>query len=309
MTTTQTHVHSAPDDAEGTIESLFLTGEHDEDRGIFRDKFEHEPFLFHHQLAGDRRFEMDRIRALARRLPGKISFSGDLQVDKGFRQPTGKRLRFEESLECLETGQSWIILKKVHQDPEYGPLLRQCLSEASQRILRRLEPLIESRTMSLILSSPGQVTPYHVDADCNFLFQIRGSKTLYAFNGRDRSILPEEEEERFWAGELNAARYREENQGKAWSFFLKPGNGVQIPVIFAHCVQNGDNISVALSINFRFLGRLRGDVYLMNHIMRQMGLRPRSVGQSRLADLLKGVLVGPPRSGIQMFRRIWHRLV
>src|SRR2546430_11470329 len=181
--------------AQKTQTSLFITDEHEDDRRIFRQKFEAEPFLFHHCLADDPRFEMDRIRDLAKGLRGKISFSGKLPIADGFKQPEGRKLSFEETLETLEVGQSWIILKKVQEDADYASLLRQCLSDVEQLALRRLEPLIESRTMSLILSSPGQVTPYHIDADCNFLFQIRGCKTFYVFNGRDRSVLPEKEEE------------------------------------------------------------------------------------------------------------------
>jgi hypothetical protein len=288
---------------------MFNTGEHGENRGIFREKFDAEPFLFHHRLSEDPRFDMERIRGLARRLPGKISFSGDLPIADGFKQPDGRRLSFEETLDTLENGQSWIILKKVHEDPDYGPLLRQCLSEVEELVLRRVEPLIESRTMSLILSSPGQVTPYHVDADCNFLFQILGCKTLYAFNGRDRSVLPQEEEESFWAGDLNAARYRKENQAKAQSFDLKPGNGVHVPVMFPHWVKNGENLSVSLSINFRFLGSLRGDIHRTNRTMRKMGFQPRPVGESRLVDALKLMIMRPPLSGIRMCRRILKKLI
>jgi hypothetical protein len=291
-------------DSQTKMTSIFSGDENGEAGKSFRAKFDAEPFLFRHRLSEEPRFELERIRALARRLPGKISFSGDLDVRNGFRQPGGRGKSFEEALDGLEKGQSWIILKKIHRDAEYASLLRDCLSEVEALTHRRLEPLIESRTMSLILSSPGQVTPYHIDADCNFLFQIRGCKTFYVFNGRDRDILPEKEEEDFWAGELNAAQYREENQAKAWSFAMKPGNGVHVPVIFPHWVKNDDNLSVSLSINFRFLGRLRGDVYRTNHLMRKLGLRPRPVGESRLADSLKMMIMSPPRSGIQMVRRL-----
>jgi Cupin-like domain len=272
-----------------------------------QEKFETEPFLFRHHLADDPRFAMDRIRNLAHRLPRKIGFSGDLPVEKGFRQPDASKMSFDETLDQLEAGHCWIILKKVQDDPEYGPLLPQCLDEVERHLGRQLEPLIESRTMSLILSSPGQVTPYHIDADCNFLFQIRGCKTFYAFNGRDRTVLPQEEEESFWAGNINAAKYREENQAKAWSFAMEPGNGVHVPVIFPHWVKNGDNLSVSLSINFRFLGRLRGDVCRMNHLLRKAGLHPRAAGQSKMVDLLKVAILSPPRAGITMMRKVLRR--
>ena len=127
-------------------------------------------------------------------------------------------LSFEKALDQLEEGNSWIMLAKFQEDPVYRPLLKQCLSEVEQLAHRRLEPLMELCSMSLILSSPGQRTPYHIDKPCNFLFQIHGRKTFFVFNGRDRSVLRESEEEEFWAGDKDAAHYREENQPKSLVF-------------------------------------------------------------------------------------------
>lgn len=283
---------------------VFLEGEGDE---VFRNQFEVAPFLFHHRLAESESFKMDRVRELARRLPGKINFSGQLPIQGGLRQPAGEHLSFEETLRQLETGCGWIILKKVDEDPEYAPLLGQVMSEVGRRVGFRLEPLTESRTMSLILSSPGQVTPYHIDADCNFLVQIHGRKTFYVFNGRDRSVLPEAEEERFWSGKTNAAQYREEKQSEAWEYHLEPGNGVHVPVVFPHWVKNGPEVSVSLSVNFRFHGRLRGDIHRMNHLLRKIGIRPRRVGESRVVDALKRIVIGPPRNVARRVRRVYQR--
>ncbi len=296
------------DDSNKATSGLFNKGNNGEGEMLFREHFEVKPFMFQHRLSNDPCFGMDRIRALAKRLPAKIGFNGHLPVKSGFKQPDGRKLSFEETLETIESGQSWIILKKVHEDEEYGPHLRQCLSEVQELTHQSLEGLIESRTMSLILSSPGQVTPYHIDADCNFLFQIRGCKTFYVFNGRDRAILSEKEEEDFWAGNLNAAQYREEYQRKAWEFKLQSGNGVHVPVIFPHWVKNGANLSISLSMNFRFHGRIRGDVYRTNHFMRKMGLKPRPVGESRLADAIKVMIISRPRSSLHICRRILQRL-
>ncbi len=274
----------------------------------FRDHLDVEPFLFQHRLAGDPRFALPKIRALAARLPSKVSFSGDLPVGGGFTQPAATVRTFDQALGHLETGKSWIILKRIHEDPEYAPLLQACIAEAEARAHRQLEPLIESRTMSLILSSPDQVTPYHIDSDCNFLFQIGGRKTFYVFNGRDRSVLPEEEEERYWCGELNAAQYRAASQALAWSFALAPGNGVHVPVAFPHWVQNGTDVSISLSINFRFLVKLRGDVFRMNHLLRKLGLHPRAVGASPAIDSLKVAMLGPARAALGAVRHASHWL-
>jgi len=153
-----------------------------------------------------------------------------------------------------------------------------------------------------------QVTPYHMDSDCNFLCQIAGRKKLYVFDGRDRSVVTEEDEEAHWCGDLHAAHYRADVQARAWSFAMEPGNGVHVPVTFPHWVQNGDEVSISLSINFRFLGRLRGDVFRMNHIIRRLGLHPRPAGASRVADTLKVAALRPARAGIDAVRWLQHHL-
>jgi hypothetical protein len=278
---------------------VFAIEDTERDPKDFRDNFNLLPFNFHHHLSADPRFEMDSVRALARRLPNTTSFSGDTTVVKGWERPSSS---VEDAMNNLENGSSWIILKKVHEDAQYGSLLSQCLSEVEGLTHRRLEREIESRTMSLIISSAGQVTPYHIDADCNFLFQIRGSKMFYVFDGRDRSVLTEVEEENFWAGDINAAKYNENNQRKAWSFELKPGVGVHVPVIFPHWVKNERAVSMSLSINFRFHGLKYADVFRANHFMRKFGLHPRPVGKSKMADSIKGSVFGGARKVARKLR-------
>ena len=41
----------------------------------------------------------------------------------------------------------------------------------------------------IFVSSPGSVTPYHIDPERNFLLQVRGNKTMHMFDGSDRSLL------------------------------------------------------------------------------------------------------------------------
>jgi hypothetical protein len=286
---------------------LFAANEDAAEQKLFRDKFDSLPFLFHHGISADPRFGMDCIKALALRIPQTVSLNGKIGVSKGWTQPSARSATIDEALSGLEHGGSWIILKKVHLDPQYGDLLSKCISEAGELVHRHLEQEIESRTMSLILSSPGQVTPYHVDGDCNFLFQIQGTKTIYVFDGRDRLVLSEMEEENFWGGDISAAKYREENQPKAWAFELKPGNGVHVPVIYPHWVKNDQAVSMSLSINFRFHGHKRADIYRANRYIRKFGLRPRPVGKSKAADSIKGNVVYGTRKVLNTLRGLRKR--
>jgi len=58
------------------------------------------------------------------------------------------------------------------------------------------------REAAIFVTSPGSVTPYHMDKEINFLLQIRGTKTISVFSASDREVLSESN----WKGTLPARR-------------------------------------------------------------------------------------------------------
>jgi len=110
----------------------------------FRARFDRQPFLFRHHLAGDARFKLDRIREVAAHVGNRASFTGQLQAGAPFFvQPADQAMTFDDALSALESGRSWIILKHLEKDAAYAPLLDACIGEASAIVERDLEPLIE----------------------------------------------------------------------------------------------------------------------------------------------------------------------
>jgi len=65
-------------------------------------------------------------------------------------------------------------------------LLDQILQEVHAVSAREWKRSTTDRNISVIITSPNQITPYHMDADCNYLLQIAGAKTIYVFNGADK---------------------------------------------------------------------------------------------------------------------------
>jgi hypothetical protein len=143
------------------------------------------------------------------------------------------------------------------------------------------------RSAVVLVTSPNRVTSYHMDPDCNFLCQLQGEKVLHVFDRYDREVLPEEEIERFWAADKNAAVYKPQYQCRAQSYDLKPGVGVHMPVNAPHWVQNANNISVTLALIFQYPESALGNIYRYNYFLRKAGLRPRSPGRSPLGDAWK----------------------
>ena len=87
--------------------------------------------------------------------------------------------------------------------------------------------------MTVLITSPGRVTPYHLDGEANLLMQIRGSKSVHIFDGNDRDVVPGDELERFWSGDIKAPFYKKHLQDRASTFGIWfRGAGLPILLLF-----------------------------------------------------------------------------
>ena len=256
----------------------------------FRDNFNRASFQFAHHLAGHPLFELPRLLELSKTLPDADVYydAGDVRVGQRWDQVPQTQLSVDQLIERIENAGAWILLKKTNQDPRYAAVLDQLLSEARTLVGPRFPKQIRMKTAVILITSPKRITSYHMDPDCNFLCQLRGEKVLHVFDRYDREVLPEEELERFWTVDKNAALYKERFQDRARSYPLKPGVGVHIPVNAPHWVQNADNVSVTLAPSFQYLESELGNIYRWNYYLRKAGLRPLPPGRSNVRDALKG---------------------
>ena len=252
----------------------------------FAANFNRRPFLIGHRLCEHPLFALPSLMDLAKRLPANnIEYNaGNIPVslDPGLTPLNG--LSIDETIRRIEECKSWMVLKYVENDPAYRELLHQCLDEVKPYS----EPIAPGMTLAqgfIFITSPNSVTPYHMDPEHNFLLQIRGGKTVKQF---ERSVVSEEEFERFYDGAHRNLTYKEEYLQKSWTFDLQPGAGLHFPHTFPHWVQNGPNVSISFSITFRTpdLERL-ALVYNVNSYLRRRGWSPTPVGQSPRMDTLK----------------------
>ena len=256
---------------------------------LFRENYNRQPFVLEHQLSQHPLLQLSQLTEVAQLFavehPGRLYYTiGNLNLKGGWDYVTKRAVPPTEAIEQIRTKDTWLILKGVQILPEYGQLLDQILEEIHAVSGKEWRESTSTRNVSVIITSPNQITPYHMDADCNYLLQIAGTKTLHVFNGADRNVVTAGELERFYSGQINAAEYREASQPGAWHFELRPGSGVHIPVTFPHWVQNRDNVSISISVNFQFVDRTVPDIYRINHRLRRLGLHPRLPGQSSISD-------------------------
>ncbi|MFV0445591.1 MAG: cupin-like domain-containing protein [Planctomycetaceae bacterium] len=265
----------------------------------FASHFSREPFLIGHRLCSHPLFEVERLLALAQRMPARcIEYNaGELPVSIEHAQTPMNGLSAEETIRRIAECKSWIVLKYVEQDPEYGALLQECLREVRPHS-EPIAPGMCAAQAFVFLTSPNSVTPYHIDPEHNFLLQIRGSKTIHLYDGRDRNLLSEEHLEDFYCDRGRNMKFESWYDEKAWVFNLPAGQGLHFPVTYPHWVQNSDDISISFSITFRTpdLDRRRA-LYQMHDSMRQRGWKPAPVGQRPLCD-----------SALYNASRIWRRM-
>src|SRR6185503_6233667 len=156
------------------------------DPDAFRAGFNKRPFVIGHELSGHPLFSLTRLVQLARRLPtDRVEHNpGDVPVTLDPERTPHSGLSIEETIRRIEVCRAWMVLKNVEQDPEYRPLLDACLDEIGVHS-ELLAPGMRIREGFIFISSPGAVTPYHMDPEHNFLLQIRGAKTVHMFDGND----------------------------------------------------------------------------------------------------------------------------
>jgi hypothetical protein len=135
-----------------------------------------------------------------------------------------------------------------------------------------------------------------MDGECNFLLQVQGSKKVRVFSKHDRSVLTEEEIERFYTTDIFAANYKDTCvDEKANVVELTPGKAVHIPVNAPHWVQNGTGVSVSISVNYELPDWMRADLYRCNSLIRRLGMTPTPPGHSAFRDAMKRNIYGQIR--------------
>ncbi len=262
----------------------------------FRDLFNKNSFVFDHDLHTQKLYDIDSLVGLARRLGPDSAYwsTRPINVSEGWEDAQGPKLSLEEAVATVETSNTLVVLKNIEQDEIFGPVFQSVVEMMAGRVGPALEQDMLHGRATLLISSPRRVTGYHIDAEANFLLQLRGDKTVYVFDGSDREVMPETELERFYAGDLNAARYKEELQRtKARTIDFRPGLGVHVPIEWPHWVKNGDSVSVSISINYDMRSNARmAKLYRANHRLRQLGITPTPPGRSSLRDGGKVAILG-----------------
>ena len=295
----------------------------------FRKNFNRLPHEVRHALADHPLFQLPALAELAQRVANRKNPhhpKGDLYCDQGSgtngsqAEPTDSRASIAELVSEIEKGKTWIILKHIEREPGYREIFENCICDILDLAGKDVVKSIKWFEAILFITSPNRVTEYHIDRECSWLLQIHGNKDIHFFDRADKDVLPDDELERYWVVDNLSATYKPEYESRALVFHLQPGAGVHSPVNTPHWLQNGNNVSVSLNINFQFHESEWENLFKANYYLRKAGFSPASPGKHPVADRTKSRVYsavqaiqrkakGLPSRPANEARQDYHRIV
>jgi hypothetical protein len=232
------------------------------------------PAKLSHSMAGHPLLTLDALAALAERMPPtSVEYNlGKLPLGVQPEDTPSNGLTLGETIRTIESNGSWAVLKNVERDEAYGALLDSALAELVPTVQDRTGPMLH-REAFIFLSSPGSVTPFHMDPEHNILLQIIGVKTMTVFPARDEQLVPAQKSEDFHGGGHRNLVWQDGFKAKGSAFRLEAGDAIHVPVKAPHFVENGPTVSVSLSVTWRSERSVaEGELHSFNALLRKRGL-------------------------------------
>lgn len=260
---------------------------------IFGENFNRRPFAFTHDLAHHPQLQLGALFDLASRLPRAevLHWNGGIPIDANIdtaakTHATGVSLR--DTFDHIDRAGAYVLIRNAQFDPKFGELVQDILQDVAGRA-QALESGICDCVAYVFIASPHSVTPYHMDRDINFHFNVCGTKAISIWDPLDRTVLPETGLELLfhdWTAPRPA--YAPEFEPRAQVFRLASGDGVHHPFTAPHAVRYGDDVAASFTVTFNTRAtQRRAAAHVVNHALRKVGLKPAPVGQSVAKDELK----------------------
>jgi hypothetical protein len=255
----------------------------------FSSTYPYSPIKLSHNLTGHTLFDLERLSQLAAcwRDEALEYNAGDLPRDQDPSKTPDTGLSVKETIERIAKSKSWVAIKNVERDEAYAALLDTCLEEL-EPYLRPLTGIMYKKEAFIFISSPGSVTPFHMDPEHNILLQVRGAKNMRVYPGA--SVTQQQHEAFHLSGGHRNLRHEDAFEADAKTFTLAPGDALYVPVKAPHWVKNGIDVSVSFSITWRSrLSDRDARLHRTNAWLRAHGATPPPPGAAPLRDGAKAL--------------------
>lgn len=215
-----------------------------------------------------------------------------------------------ETLAGIAEAKAWMSLLNVQADPTYRRLVDEVLDEVRPQIDAK-DPGMCYRAGWIFVSSPGAVTPFHIDHEHNVILQILGTKRLYTWDPFDREVVSERAQELFHdQHSRELVTWKDDFKQRARVFELAPGMGGYMPSTTPHMVENGPGPSITVSFTYYTDSTRRRELlYRGNARLRRLGLSPRPIGESQVRDRALAAALGGFTTAKSALRRAMGKTV
>ena len=200
------------------------------------------------------------------------------------------KLSGEEIMTALKKGRMWINVIHIN---EYKNEYVDLVDAMYEKINKNCENITNAKGSfsALLISSPGIQVYYHLDADPNMLWHLKGTKKIWAYPNKNEKFATQQYIEEIIGQERHEnLPYQLEFDKHAFAVELQPGQVLSWPQHAPHRIENIDlNISLATSFQSRESIRLNS-VHAANHyFLKRMGIKNRSTETEGLIPALKEI--------------------
>lgn len=275
------------------------------DPDLMWKKFGRESFAVSHSLMDHPLLTLDRLAELADSLPpDQAEFTeSELPSILPDGSPTVEKMTAGDVVRGIETNGKWIVLKRVHSDPDYAALADWINGGVRSEKVEQEGGRVSSECY-IVISSPNSSVPSHFDPEYNILFQIVGTKDMTVGYFKDVETERREAERYYGGGHRNIS----DEPQRATTYPMEPGVGVHIPPQAPHMIKNGPSYSISLSCSFYSRDSAQTvDVYAMNARLRKLHIDPTPPGEHHGRDRVKASAWRGMRRGRNAVRSVVSR--
>jgi len=208
------------------------------------NSYPEKPFKFNYFIEDINLLSLNEVVKVVSELPHHLVEYSTLPFQS-------KELPDTDIVDLLSSTKSWIILRHLEHIPRYKFLMNQLLNELMGSNIQLPNQYFNPASF-IFVSSPNFVTPFHIDPEHNFLFQITGEKQVLINDASIDPIISSSEIEDYYADESGySLDFHSDYLSRLIPITLRSNEGVYIPFTFPHMVFNGNDISISYSLTFR----------------------------------------------------------
>ncbi len=194
----------------------------------------------------------------------------------------------KEILYALQKGRFWVNLINIDQyNEDYAALIENMYQKIGANCPQITN--IRSSFNALLISSPGIQVYYHLDADANMLWHLKGTKKAWVYPAKDPRFAPQTYIEEIVAQERHEnLPYEEWFDEHAFYIELQPGDVVSWPQHSPHRIENvGLNVSMTTSYGSKESRRLIGVHGANHHFLKKWNIEARSTNTEGIIPAFK----------------------